>query len=480
MKSLLTFVVLLSILAIHSPRVSAQVQLDGLYATSTALPLSDYAVENVFDEDPNTIWRTPKGIGPNEGIMIYFSKPTYVSRVGAEFVSNDQLSKVLSIEVYGDGRSFWNGSNMEATLSFLYIKIARVENTNRIESSVDGKDYIRQKFNENQAVGIKSLLIYNEEYDPYKVLPPKFVNGTIQSTSSLKPALAYGPSNLMDSRKDLGWAESVKGNGIGEAVTFKLSNPVRLTKLKIWNGYQRSPKHFSGNSRLKAFQFGLKGGNLTSYNIEDVSGAQTIDLQGPIEGTEFVLKVTDAYSGSKYQDLVISEIKFYDGDKPIVIKTNAEENRMKAMQSKGALATSFFDRNFEVWTSEQTKKESDKEYYAEYKWESKSLSLRSNNTFVLYTRETLSIEEYNSETNYENYEDDSKEVIADGNWELKEEGADYIKIRIFGKIYSPTSSAELYQGDVTSDNVRIFQDFLTLRKDKISGERFVRDLILKD
>lgn len=458
----------------------AQIQLEGLYATSTSLPLSEFAVENVFDGDRNTVWKTPQGAGPNEGIMIYFSEPTYVSKVSAEFLVETGLSRVISMEVYGDGRSFWTGQNINQELSFLYIKIARAQESQRIESTIDGKQYSRNKFSSTTSVAIKELSLFDQQGLTYKINPPKLVKGSINSTSNLKPKLAYGAANLMDSRKDLGWAENKPGNGIGEEISFSLSEPIKISKLKIWNGYQRSPTHFSGNARLKLFEFGVKGTELSQYSIEDITAGQFIDLASIIEGREFILRVIDAYPGDKYKDLVISEIKFFHEDIPIVIKTNAEENRMIAMRKKSPLTQSFLDHSFQVSMSQKIERETGKEYYSEYMWESKSLSLRSNNTFVLYIRESLSIEEYNGDTNYENYENDSKEVIADGNWELKEEAGDYIKIRIFGKIYSPTSMAELYQGDVSSDNVRIFQDYLTLRKDKISGQRFVGDIILKD
>lgn len=481
MKLVPTLRVILSILILVSSQLTnAQIQLEGLYATSTALPLEEFAVENVFDQDPNTFWKTPQGSGPNEGIMVYFSSPTYISRIEAEFFINEEISEVSSIEVYGDGNSFWNGKHIDRELSFLYIKIGRAEQTEIVKSKIGDMQYVRRRFSEKHSIAIKELLLYQDESTPYQILSPKFVKGQIEASSSLTPQLAYGPANLMDSRKDLGWAENIKGNGIGESITFTSEETIQITDLKIWNGYQRSPKHFSGNARLKSFLFGLKGRELKEYQLLDKEGSQLVDLGTSLEGREFILKIIDTYNGDKYQDLVLSEIKFFNNEIPIIIKTAAEENRIKELQSKSQLTQSFLDKNFSVRLNKSTTKESEKEYYAEYIWESRSLSLRSNNTFVLYTRESLSIEEYNEETNYENYEDDTKEVIADGNWELKEEGSDYIKIRIFGKIYSPTSTAELYHGDVSSDNVRIFQDFLTLTKDKISGERFVEDIILKN
>lgn len=217
------------------------------------------------------------------------------------------------------------------------------------------------------------------------------------------------------------------------------------------------------------------------YFLEDDKTPQMVVLDRPITGQKFELIIKDAFSGTKYQDLVISEIKFFEGNQPIVIQTSSEEERINETNSiSNPLLNYFIDRNMDVSLYSRKEKKGDGEYFAEYYGKKTSLILRSNNTFVMYERETLSVEEYNEEEEYENYEDDTKEVIADGNWELRETGEGYLKVRIFGKIFSPTTTAELYQGDVTSANVRIFQDNLTLTKDKITGERFINDIILKD
>lgn len=479
MKYTTLFMVALTVELLSSFNAISQIQLEGLYATSTSLPSNEFAVENVFDQNPNTIWKTPKGLGPNEGIMIYFSEPVFIYKIEADLFAGEGVAEITSIEVYGDGMSF-GGGYIEREVSFLYIKIAGTDESNRIKYTVDEANYVREKFSEVHSVGIKELSILKDKSTQYKVLTPKFVNGLISASSSLEPALAYGPSNLMDSKKDFGWAENVKGNGIGETITFTTNDNVRITRLKMWNGYQRSPIHFASNSRLRTFQFGVKGDVLQRYTLTDSSDDQWIELKEPIEGTEFILKVVDAYSGRKYEDLVISEIKFYDEKTPLIIKTGAEEDRVKEMRSKSLFIRSFLDKNHSVSMRKLSKGESDEGSYSERKWESYSLTLRSNNSFVLYSSESLSIKEYNNETKNNSYESDSKEVIADGSWELKEEADGYIKIRIFGKIYSPTTSAELYHGDVESDNVRIFQDMLTLKKDKISGEKYVGDIILKD
>lgn len=463
-----------------SAMLYGQVQIEGLYATSTALPFSKHAIQNVFDGDSTTYWKTPQGAGPDEGIMIYFAKPTYISKIEINTFQGPDISTINRFELYGDGRSFW-GTEPETVLNSIYLKISSTKNTEQIKSEIDGKKYARSKFDSSLSVGISEISIYGADGIKLDVLTPETVNGTITASTSLKPALAYGAGNIMDFKKEVSWAEGNANDGTGESITFATASDITISSLKIWNGYQRSPKHFTANSRAKNIQFGIKGSTLSSYQVEDLNLPQSITLNTPITGKEFILIIEEIYPGEKYSDLVISEIRFFSGVQPIHINTATEEKRVQEnLQNDHLILGQFLNQNVNVSLWKESHREKEGESFSESYWNMQSLILRANNTFVLYHTEASSIEEYRESDNYENFQDESKEVIAEGNWEIKAEGLDYVKVRIFGKIYSPTTQAELYHGDVSSANVRIFQDNLTLTKDKISGERFVEDIIIKN
>ena len=452
------------------------VQLEGLYATSTKLPHEQNSVVNLFDDDPFTNWSTMKGAGPDEGIMLHFSEPTYISRIEVKKFSGANISTLTHYKVYGDGKHYWR-DEINEHLKSLYIKIETVVGSKDSETVLisDGyKQYHRDIFDERLSIGISELVFYGKDDIVLDVKAPKFVKGNIQASSSLNPNLAYGPGNLMDSRKEFGWAEGISGNGIGEEIRFTSEKEITISAIKIWNGYQRSPSHFEGNARLKKFQFGKNRQLPGTYSIADSETPQLIELENPLTGKEFVFTVDEAFSGTKYKDLVISEMKFFNGKKPIIIQTSIEEARINHTKSgANLLLQKFLDRNISVWLSEGSLEGPDDE---ESYRKSTSFILRSNNTFVMYDREALYVEDYESGDE----SSDVKETIADGNWELKESNGNYLKIRIFGKIFSSTTAKELYRADVTSSNVRIFQDNLTLTKDKITGERFVDEIILRE
>ncbi|UII26243.1 hypothetical protein LVD15_23570 [Fulvivirga maritima] len=450
--------------------------LDGIYATSTALPFSKYSVTNIFDNNNSTYWRTISGAGPDEGIMIYFSKPTYINRVNPVFYSGDNLDAEPSFEVYGNGTTLWRGKSIERELSSLYIRITSSKHSKNISGSYKDAKYYRHAFDQDFSIAISELEIFGKDDKPLKIITPEYINGVISTSSTLNPDIAYGPDNLMDCKKEFGWAEGSKGNGIGDEIKFHTNHPITINKLKIWNGYQRSQKHFKSNARLKTFQFGVAGSSLETYTLADMEGDQTIPLKQTLSGRDFVLIINDAYAGSAYQDLVISEIHFLRNDKTTLIRSNNREKNIDKLKSNAPeILRNYLDKNISVSLSKRNEFENESEYY----YETNSLIIRSNQSFVLYQMQTSSIEGMDEEDDYYASED-TNEIIADGNWELIETGEGFVKIRIFGKIYSPTTLTELYQGEVTSDNVRIFQDQLTLTKELISGQKFVEDIAIQN
>jgi hypothetical protein len=461
-----------------SAQTEENVFLDGIYATSTALPYDNFHVTKIFDKDENTYWETITGAGPDEGIMIYFQQPTYIASVEPFFASGENLSEIKYFEVYGDGQSFYDGDKIGKELSSLYIRISNVGNTSFIRDKLEGKNYNRSVFDNSKSIGIAELYLFGKDDMPLNIIPPKHLKGKVDVSSRLNPELAYGAGNLMDCKKESGWAEGAKGTGIGEKITFSINESIKVSSIKIWNGYQRSPAHYSGNARVKQFKFGLKDSELSTYTLEDEMIPQVISLKNVLIGSEFVLIVDDVYKGLKYEDLVVSEVHFLNSDGTILIESQSDEKRIEELLgTTNTILKEYLDRNIAVTLNKKTKTETMAEYYNE----ENSFIIRSNNTFVLYQRKSTSVEEYFDEDGEEDYgySEDKKETISDGNWELVQEGDGFIKIRIFGKTYSPTTSAELYMGDVTSDNVKIFQDYLTLTKSKISGQKFVEDIIIK-
>jgi hypothetical protein len=120
----------------------------------------------------------------------------------------------------------------------------------------------------------------------------------------------------------------------GDVIEFRFDEPQKITALKFWNGYQRSKIHFDANSRFKTLRIEDDRGFSQTVNFEDKMGAQEIRLSKTLAGCSYLkMTVLESYAGSRYKDLVLSELRFFDGDNYFLInpvnfiRENIKHNR---------------------------------------------------------------------------------------------------------------------------------------------------------
>jgi hypothetical protein len=151
---------------------------------------------------------------------------------------------------------------------------------------------------------------------PLPVHAPRAVSGTVSATTIQSPQQSYDPALLFDSRYEFGWiSDSAKAPKTGDVLTFTFDQLQRIEKLRIWNGYQRSPRHCITNARVKTLVVEGDGGYHTELPVRDVMGSQDLTLPTPYEGKEVKLRISQTVMGVDPQDTdtAISELRFYDG-----------------------------------------------------------------------------------------------------------------------------------------------------------------------
>ncbi len=430
---------------------STPVYLLGAYSTSTKIPLKKFHLTQAFDNDEKTSWQTMQGAAPDEGMMLYLTEPTFIKELNIDVATGNNLAAIQKIILYTDGKKQGEFDTKSALkineeVSSIYLRISQTSNisTKNISDNVSKTN----SFDKNLSIGISEITALGKNEDALHFVAPLYAEGEIIASSTLEPAQAYSATHLFDSHQDISWAEGNENSGVGTKITFKL-NKQSISAIQIWNGYQRSEEHFKANARIKKFSFGTNG-NFQDYNLEDNSAPQKIQLESPLTGNEFVLEVKEVYEGTKYKDLVVSEMRFYDNEKPMLIQTKETENQIKELKNKA--------KNTPLEKVLDTRLNYQEDDYFQI---DKSFILRSDGTFVMYKIE-------NSEK-----ENSKSEILADGNWEIKEMNADKVKIRVFGKFVDFSQYQDFYKGKVTKDFLQIFQDFVIIDNQKLKGEKFV-------
>ena len=436
--------------------------LEGAYATSNTV---GKGLENLFDSNPATQWQSLPGTGPDEGIMLYFQNAlplASVEIIAAEgSFAKDLPQNEAPIVVYTNGQVANSGHpnariavEQNGLVKSLFIRFSATgkEERETLRAGVNRFSYPSYAF-----IAISDLKVVTDKGETLRLVPPRRIKGSITASSMLAPEVAYSPANLFDSRKEFAWAEAAVSSGEGETLTFEFGEPVNITAIQIWNGYQRSDEHFSANTRLRDFDFGENGGPTRTYTLRDTKAGQKIELQAPAKGSSFALKIKSVYPGKRYKDLAISDILFFNGAQPFVLHSTLPEKYQAALRSKGAgspIAT-LLDKRISNQVSEDVSE-------GDNFLTSNSLILRSDGTFVYYS---------------ENSSGGNLDIssIADGNWEMLSSA----QIKVFGKWTDQVNWPEYYKGNTPQSPTRIFNDVLTIDAQKVIGTKMMGTFYLK-
>ncbi len=141
----------------------------------------------------------------------------------------------------------------------------------------------------------------------------------------------YLPLYVGDDDPRTAW--SLKTEGIGEWLRVHVTPMEGATKLrmKIRNGYQKTPRLWEANSRAKELTVTLLPSKKTvDVTLEDKSDWQEIAVEQPAGAFEAVeLKVKSVYAGKKYDDLCISDVQLFvtatSSDNPAFEKQRVEK-----------------------------------------------------------------------------------------------------------------------------------------------------------
>lgn len=439
------------------PKINATpIHLLGAYSTSTKLPRTNFHLTKALDNDESTSWQTMQGAAPDEGMMLYLAEPTFIKELNIKTATGNDLAEIQKITLYTNGKKqgeFDTNSALQIgeEVNSIYLRISQTSaiSTKNLPDNVSKTN----SFDKNLSVGISEITAIGKNDELLNFVAPAYAEGEIIASSTLEPMLAYSATHLFDSHQDISWAEGDANSGVGTKITFKFNTQQNLSAIQIWNGYQRSEEHFKANARIKKFSFSANG-TTQEYSLEDNTTPQKIQLQTALTGTEFILEIKEVYEGTKYKDLVVSEMRFYDNEKPILMQTKETENQITELKNKA--------KNTPLEKVLDTRLNYQENDYFQI---DKSFILRSDGTFVMYKTE-------------KSEEEDSKsEILADGNWEIKEMNGDKVKIRVFGKFVDFSQYQDFYKGKITKDFLQIFQDFVTIDNQKLKGEKFIGEFV---
>ncbi len=111
------------------------------------------------------------------------------------------------------------------------------------------------------------------------------------------------------------WVEGDKGSGAGQWLRMKLTSLDNTTsvRVRIHNGYQKSPELFKQNARVKTATLTLMPSGVKKViELKDDTAWQEFvvpQTEGALQAIE--IKVDSVYEGSKYTDMCLSDVQVF-------------------------------------------------------------------------------------------------------------------------------------------------------------------------
>ncbi len=359
----------------------------------------------------------------------------------------DKAFSLGKIEINSCSAPFTSPANMFVNF---YDRVALTNTGNQLVSNTsrNGVRSLTINFTTNKNICISQIKLFNSTGQAYTLVPPKVVEGKVTASSTLNPVSSYNIMNLFDGKYEYAW--SADGKSVGENLNFEFAQPQHIEKIKLWNGYQRSDVHCYSNARVKKLLIEGDNNYRSEASVVDVMGGQEIVLDKPYTGKTLKLTVEEAYPGKKYKDLVISELRFYDGKdwfyiNPLENLKNVITQNRQEFQKADVRAV--LD---ETLTMNELKGSKSKEWMFRF---------RSDGSAYV-----------------EGFVDNAgrfEDFYALGSYEVKESSPQGIKLRIFGYLRKNEGEGGDCNGcgrdcnlvKTTGENQeKIFEDYLTLSK----------------
>lgn len=302
---------------------------------------------------------------------------------------------------------------------------------------------------------ICGIHLKDQQGTPYNIKAPLLIDGTVAASSTLSPTTAYDPIFLFDSRFEYGWASNKQAKNVD--LTFTFEQPQTVEKIRIWNGYQRSVNHCQANSRARAINISGDGGYSASISVKDILGSQVISLLKPFTGKQLKFEIADSFLGKSYKDLVISELRFFNGKDWFMLNPTGKlqegiaANRIQFEQANVASLLT------DSYTGNKTIEDKNGEPVS---YGSTVLRLRADGSFYF----SGSHSDGDAERSY----------FALGNYEIKEASTDPrkgLRLRVFGILYQSEAYGDCNgcgrdcnkNDDPDGPTQKIFQEIISLK-----------------
>ena len=131
----------------------------------------------------------------------------------------------------------------------------------------------------------------------------------------------YSAMNAFDGDPLTAWVEGKEDAGIAETITLQLDNEITFDHIEVMPGFF-DERWWSANNRVRAINIGFHNGSAATLVFSDEMTPQKKNI-GSITTTKLTFKILEIFSGTRWNDTCIAEIRLYQGGERIDLEVKA-------------------------------------------------------------------------------------------------------------------------------------------------------------
>lgn len=134
----------------------------------------------------------------------------------------------------------------------------------------------------------------------------------------------YEPFHVIDGNYQTAWIEGKDDLGVGESLSLDLGDTERITRMLIYNGFLNTKYRYAINGKVTRLLVEFSDGTSRTVDVKTMNvpdekepfaesemDPTEIRFDEPVDASGVKLTILDAVSGSKYDDVCISEVEIY-------------------------------------------------------------------------------------------------------------------------------------------------------------------------
>lgn len=271
-------------------------------------------IREVWTTDKDAISNASFDISePQSGIQVY-SSANDIKMIEVKSGILNEYNMTFQIENGNLTFAYYESPTSQIRLYYKDEKLIRwIQTDAGADPVIHDLEYDNETFLNNEQLALNDLssILHAEHHSDTSSITMDSIVSIQASSYLIQKNFTHSPEYIADGTLQNAWVEGASGQGVGEWIQFTFNGTYSISGFQIYSGYQKNTDLYQQNSRPKDIRIVFSDSTEESFTLDDNEGIQTVYFSNSIATDTLTLYIESVYSGTKYEDTVISEMNLF-------------------------------------------------------------------------------------------------------------------------------------------------------------------------